>query len=152
MRLRAASGRVFVDTNVLVYVFDADALLKQTRARNLVIDHLGSETLALSTQVLLEFFWTVTRKPEIPLPRTVASAFARQLLAAHVVVPSPDLVLAAVDRSGAGALSVWDALILEAAEWCGADVLYTEDKHLLQASAGLEIVDPFCGVSEQAAE
>ncbi len=152
MRLRAATGRAFVDSNVLVYVFDADAVPKQTRARNLVIDHLGSETLALSTQVLLEFFWTVTRKPEIPLPSPVASGFARQLLAAHVVVPSADLVLAAMDRCGTGALSVWDALILEAAEWCGADVLYTEDKRLLQASAGLEIVDPFSGVGEQATD
>jgi predicted nucleic acid-binding protein len=149
MRLRAATGRAFVDTNVLVYVFDADAAPKQTRARGLVIDHLGAETLALSTQVLLEFFWTVTRKPEIPLPRAVASGFARQLLAAHVVVPSTDLVLAAMDRSGAGELSVWDALILEAAEWCGADVLYTEDKRLLQARAGLEVVDPFSGLGEQ---
>ena len=32
MTLRAASARVFVDTNVLVYVFDADAVAKQTCA------------------------------------------------------------------------------------------------------------------------
>jgi len=152
MRPQAGAERVFVDTNVLVYVFDPDAMAKQTCARNLVIDHLGASTLALSTQVLLEFYWTVTRKPEIPLPHAVAAGFARQLLAAHVVTPSADLVVAAMERSGASPLSIRDALILEAAESCGASVLYTEDKHLLSASAGIAIVDPFAGLVEQAVD
>jgi predicted nucleic acid-binding protein len=152
MRTQAGVERVFVDTNVLVYVFDHDALAKQTCARNLVIDHLGAGTLALSTQVLLEFYWTVTRKPEIPLPHPVAAGFARQLLAAHVVTPSADLVVAAMERSGASPLSIWDALILEAAESCGASVLYTEDNHLQSVSAALEIVDPFAGLPQRTAE
>ena len=150
MMLRAATERVFVDTNVVVYVYDPDAKAKQTRARSLILDGLGSGTLALSAQVLLEFYWTVTRKPEVPLPHAVAAGFARQLLAAHVVTPSTDLVVAAMERSGVGSLTVWDALILEAAESCGASVLYTEDRHLLAASATLKIVDPFASMSESA--
>ena len=152
MKRRAGVERAFVDTNVLVYVFDPEALAKQTCARNLVIDHLGSGALALSTQVLLEFYWTVTRKPEVPLPHPVAAGFARQLLAAHVVTPSADLVVAAMERCTASPLTMWDALILEAAESCGAGVLYSEDKHLLSASAGIAIVDPFAGLSETAAD
>ncbi|MCX6363558.1 MAG: PIN domain-containing protein [Actinobacteria bacterium] len=152
MRPQAVVERVFLDTNVLVYVFDPDAVAKQTCARGLLLDHLGSSTLALSTQVLLEFYWTVTRKPEIPLPHAVAAGFARQLLAAHVVTPSAALVAAAIERSGASTLSIWDALILEAAESCGASVLYTEDKHLLSARAGIEIVDPFVGLGEPATD
>ena len=151
MRLRAAH-RAFVDSNVLVYVFDAEAAAKQSCARSLVIDRLGADALALSTQVLLEFFWTVTRKPEIPLPQQVAAGFVRQMLAARVVAPSADLVVAAVERSGASSLSVWDALILEAAESCGASVLYTEDKHLLFASSSIDIVDPFAGCSRPPAD
>ena len=150
MTLRAATERLFVDTNVLVYVYDADAKAKQTRARSLVIDSLGSGTLALSAQVLLEFYWTVTRKPEVPLPHAVAAGFARQLLAAHVVTPSADLVVAAMERSGVGSLTVWDALILEAAESCGASVLYTEDRHLLAASSTVKIANPFASMSESA--
>ena len=37
MRVQAGAERVFVDTNVLVYVYDPDAMAKQTCARNLVI-------------------------------------------------------------------------------------------------------------------
>jgi predicted nucleic acid-binding protein len=146
MKRQTGVERVFVDTNVLVYVFDPDALAKQTCASNLVIDHLGAGTLALSTQVLLEFFWTVTLKPAIPLPHPVAAGFARQLLAAHVVTPSADLVVAAMERTGASSLTIWDALIMEAAEACGASVLYTEDRHLLSVSASIKIVDPFAGL------
>jgi len=152
MKPRAGVERVFVDTNILVYVFDPEAPAKQTGARNLVIDHLGAGTLALSTQVLLEFYWTVTRKPEVPLPHPVAAGFARQLLAAHVVTPSADLVVAAMERTGASPLTIWDALILEAAESCGASVLYTEDRQLLSVSASVEIVDPFAGLGEPAAD
>ena len=152
MRLRAGAERVFVDSGVLVYVYDPDAPAKQTCARDLVIDHLGSGTLALSTQVLLEFYWTVTRKPEVPLPHPVAVGFARQLLAAHVVTPSADLVVAAMERRGASPLTIWDALILEAAESSGASVLYTEDEHLLSVSSGIAIVDPFAGLAEQATD
>jgi len=152
MKPRVGVARAFVDTNVLVYVFDPEAPAKQTCARNLVIDHLGAGTLALSTQVLLEFYWTVTLKPAIPLPHPVAAGFARQLLAAHVVTPSADLVVAAMERTGASSLTIWEALILEAAESCGASVLYTEDKHLLSVSAGIKIVDPFAGLVEQAVD
>ena len=152
MKPRAGVERVFVDTNILVYVFDPEAPAKQPGARNLVIDHLGAGTLALSTQVLLEFYWTVTRKPEVPLPHPVAAGFARQLLAAHVVTPSADLVVAAMERTGASPLTIWDALILEAAESCGASVLYTEDRQLLSVSASVEIVDPFAGLGEPAAD
>src|SRR5450756_2264007 len=124
MRVQAGAERAFVDTNVLVYVYDPDAMAKQTCARNLVIDHLGSGTLALSTQVLLEFYWTVTRKPEVPLPQPVAAGFARQLLAAHVVTPSADLVVAAMERSGVSPHISYHAPTQEPAGSCGASVLY----------------------------
>ena len=38
----------FVDTNVLVYLFDADSPEKQVRARQILADH--RENISLSTQ------------------------------------------------------------------------------------------------------
>lgn len=152
MTALADIDRVFVDTNVLVYVYDPDAPAKRTRARSLLIDHLGGGTLALSTQVLLEFYWTVTCKPQVPIPHAVAASFVRQLLKAHVVAPSPDLALAAIERSGRDKLPIWDAFIIEAAESCGAEILYSEDRHLLAASTGIEVVDPFAGLPPRDAD
>ena len=44
------------------------------------------------------------------------------------------------------------ASVLYTATSCGATVLYTEDRHLLAVIADLEIVDPFAGLDEQAAD
>ena len=50
----------FVDTNVPAYVFDDDSTGKQETARQL-FDHSAGR-IVLSTQVLGEFYVTVTRK------------------------------------------------------------------------------------------
>jgi predicted nucleic acid-binding protein len=147
-----SSDRAFIDTNILVYVYDPEAPAKRDRARGLVMDHLGNGTLVLSTQVLLEFYWTVTRKPEVPIPHVVAAGLARQLLKANVVAPSPELALAAIERSGRDDLPIWDALIIEAAESSGATILYTEDRHFAGVPTALRVVDPFAGLQEQDAD
>jgi predicted nucleic acid-binding protein len=149
MKAPPALDRAFFDTNVLVYVYDPDAPAKRDRARNLLMDHLRASTLALSTQVLLELYWTVTRKPEVPIPHVVAASFARLLLKARVVAPPPELALAAVERGERENLSIWDAFILEAAESSGAAVLYTEDKRLACVTSPLRIVDPFADLAER---
>ncbi len=48
----------FVDTNVLVYLFDSGAPDKQTRARDLLREE--QDRLVVSVQVLGEFYVTVT--------------------------------------------------------------------------------------------
>lgn len=56
------SDRVFLDTNVFVYLYDSDQPDKQARARALV-ERLGlSDAIVISTQVLQEFYVNVTRK------------------------------------------------------------------------------------------
>ena len=54
------SGKVFVDTNVLVYPFDRDAPAKQRRARE-IVGEFGAG-LVPTTQVLQEFYVSVTCK------------------------------------------------------------------------------------------
>jgi predicted nucleic acid-binding protein len=152
MTAPTSSDRAFVDTNILVYVYDPEAPAKRDRARDLVMHHLGNGTLVLSTQVLLEFYWTVTRKPEVPIPHGVAEGLARQLLKAHVVTPSPKHALAAMERSGRDDLPIWDAFIIEAAESSGATTLYTEDRHFTGVRTALRVVDPFAGLQEEDAD
>ena len=60
----------------------------------------------------------------------------------------------AVRRCAGGGLSIWDALIIEAARESGAAVLYTEDARLLRSvipeADGLRVVDPFATADEEA--
>ena len=68
------SGRVFVDTNVLVYLFDGDAPQKQRRARQILDEEGSPGSIVISTQVLQEFYVTVTRKLGKPLKEAEAEA------------------------------------------------------------------------------
>ena len=44
--------RVFVDTNIFVYLFDAEEPAKQQRAREVVSDLMRTGALVVSSQVL----------------------------------------------------------------------------------------------------
>lgn len=154
----APAGVVFLDTNVLVYAHDASAPRKRDVARGLLLEHLGAGTLRTSTQALSEYFSVVTGKGEAPLHPAAASWLIEQLPAEAVVAPGPATLRAAARLSAAAGISIWDALIAEAARECGACLLYTEDAQLLRAVNGAEAavpaltaVDPFADTAARPA-
>lgn len=59
---------VFVDTNVLVYVYDLDAGERHLEAANRLGKLWQNKTGILGIQVLREFFVTVSRKISRPFP------------------------------------------------------------------------------------
>jgi predicted nucleic acid-binding protein len=140
------AGKAFFDTNVLVYAYDASEPRKRDIARALLFDHLGAGTGCTSTQALAEFFSVVTTRGEVTLGAQAAAWLVEQLPAEAIVAPGIVTLRAAARRSG-GAVSIWDALILEAAREAGVDVLFTEDRRLLAAiehgSAEMRGIDPF---------
>jgi predicted nucleic acid-binding protein len=129
----------FVDTNVLVCLFDAEAPAKQAAAHRL----LAEGRLVLSTQVLSEFYVTVTRKLARPLDPALASRAVADLCAFPVRDLTSSLVLAAVRRSQESRLSYWDALIVESALDAGAGLLLTEDLQDGQTFGELRVQNPF---------
>ena len=131
----------FVDTNVLVYLFDADSSKKQARARDLLREE--RDRLIVSVQVLGEFYVTVTRKLAAPLSADAASRAIDALCELQVETLHPGLVRAAVRRSRVSRLSYWDSLIVETALSAGADVLFTEDLQDGQIIDSLRVVNPF---------
>lgn len=138
--------RTFVDTNVLVYLFDSGTPTKQQRARDLVATLARQGALALSTQVLSEFFVTVTRKLERPLPVPNALRALDDLSAFPCVALDAALVRRAALRTTTDQLSHWDALIVEAAIEAGADVLCSEDLQAGRVFQSVRVEDPFAGV------
>lgn len=135
--------RVFVDTNVLVYLFDADEPVKQQRAREVVGELVKTRSIVLSSQVLSELFVTVTRKLREPLPADQALRAVDDLAAFPVVAVDAELVQRATVRSAAEHVSYWDALILEAAVDAGAATVYSEDLHPGGAYQGVTVENPF---------
>lgn len=135
------TDKVFVDTNVFVYLFDRDARVKRARAAALVEEE--AEAIVISTQVLQEFYVTVTRKLGKPLPEPEAGAAVRRLAALSVVDTDVDLVLAAVTSSRRHRISYWDALIVEAALRGECRRLLTEDLQHGRRFGDLTVENPF---------
>jgi predicted nucleic acid-binding protein len=117
---------IFVDTNVWVYAVDAADPAKRARALE-VTAPAPDRDLVISTQVLTEFYAVVTRKLAVPLPVEDAEAMVRQLSVLPVVAIDRSLVVSAIAGSRAWQISIWDALILRAAEVAGCRRVLSED-------------------------
>lgn len=135
--------RTFFDTNILVYLFDADAGEKKEAAADLFQKETSAGRALLSTQVLQEFYVVVTRKLQDPLEPHNAEGVVRDLACLPLVTINADSILSAIGRSRKMALSFWDALIIEAALVGGASRLITEDLQHGQVIDGLQIENPF---------
>ncbi len=130
----------FLDTNVVVYAFDAADPAKQ-RAAIAVLK--SGRRLVVSTQVLVETWWVLTRRLERPLSEDSASEAIGEFCRLPVVSTDPDLVRRAITTSRRWQLAVWDALIVEAARSSGCDRVLTEDLQDGQDFDGVTVENPF---------
>lgn len=135
--------RVFLDTNILVYLFDRDAPAKQRAVREFLTSLPTADAVVISTQVLQEFYVTVTRKLAVPVKPATAAQAVYDLSTWPVVQVDPSLILLAIARSQSERLSFWDALIVEAALAGEAPHLYSEDLQDGRTLDGLTVVNPF---------
>ena len=136
------AGRSFVDTNVLVYASDYDEPEKRARARDL-LSRASADDLVISTQVLVEYYVTVTRKLARALPTDQAAARVDDLAKMPTVLTDVALVRAAVETSRSAVISLWDALIVEAARIAGCTRIFTEDLATGSTIRGVRIENPF---------
>ncbi len=95
------------DSNVLVYAHDPTTPAKHDCARSLVERLWLEKTGRLSTQVMQEFFWIVTRKIPSPLPRETALAVLFDLSLWPVYSPVAADLLSAGRLAGEVKISFW---------------------------------------------
>ena len=133
---------VFVDTNVWVYAVDTADPAKRERALQAVAPAPGRD-IVVSTQVLTEFYAVVTRKLTVPVPLDEAEAMVRQLLALPVVAIDASLVASAITASREWQVSIWDALIVRAAEVAGCRRLLSEDLADGRTYGSVVVENPF---------
>ncbi|CAN5764636.1 PIN domain-containing protein [soil metagenome] len=135
----------FVDTNVFVYAVDTADPAKQAAASELLDELKGR--VAVSAQVLNEYYVVVTRKLAHPQSTEQAERSVRSLARLPVIGIDQELVLAAVSLSRVSQLSLWDAAIVAAAHRAGCGWLYSEDLNAGQVFDDVTVVDPFAGPS-----
>lgn len=135
------SGRVFLDTNVLLYAHDSRFALKQRAARDAITTHAGRSGAVISTQVLQEFFINATRKLGLSAGDAQTSiGFYSEL---RIIQVTTELIVAAIELHRLRPISFWDALIVKAAAAGKCTELWTEALNAGELIDGVLIVNPF---------
>jgi predicted nucleic acid-binding protein len=133
----------FVDSNVLLYRWDALEPEKQPAAASWLEALWRRRAGRLSDQVLNEFYVVATRKLEPALPR----ATARDEIAAYrtwqPLRAGGEAWVRAWAIEDRYELSFWDALIVSTAQLAGCRYLLTEDLQDGQDLGGVTVRDPF---------
>jgi len=135
---------ILIDTNVLIYPYDAGEPEKASRATAVLEGLYAAGKGALSAQVLSEFFAAVTRPRRSLL--TIEEA-ARQLDALTRAWPVFELTAMIVNEAARGVrqhgLSFWDAQIWASARLNQAPAVFTEDFQDGRSVEGVRFVNPF---------
>jgi len=133
----------FVDTNILVYRVDRDAPSKQRIANEITDQLIRSGEALLSTQVLQELYWVLTRQFRPLVSPATAAKLVDRFSQIAVVQVTPSIILAAIVKSQRYMISFWDALIVQAAIDGGANRVLSEDlQHGLEIE-GVRVENPF---------
>ncbi len=137
-----ASDKYFVDTNILIYAHDRSMGSKHERARQLVERLWNSGQGVLSTQILQELCVNLRRKVARPPSLEEIRHLVQDYLSWEIVVNTPESVVQALEIEARYKISFWDALVLQAAEQSGAEVLYSEDLSGGRKYGAIQVVNP----------
>ena len=138
---------VFIDTNVIVYAHDSSSPAKRDQARDILREGIARGSAAISTQVLGEFYVTMTQKVQKPLSSVIARREIGLLAALQVADIDVPLVDRAIEIHDTVQLSYWDSLIIAAAEKLGCTTVLSEDMSDNQTYGSVTVRNPFASVS-----
>jgi len=132
----------FVDTNILLYA--ASTAPEEERKTRIARDLLDSEDLALSVQVLQEFYVQATRPSRCGgLTHRQATLLIEAFLRFPAQETTVSIMRASVDAKDRFQISYWDAAIIEAARALGCKTVLSEDLSGGRDYGGVTIEDPF---------
>jgi len=137
------NAKAFLDSNILVYAFDSGYPEKQRCAQRCIQNGLLQEDLALSPQVLSEFFVVMTRKIAKPLSAAGALEIIETLQTLVTVDIDYGLVVRAIEAQVKFKISYWDGLIIAAAERAQCNQILSEDLNAGQTYWGIRVENPF---------
>jgi predicted nucleic acid-binding protein len=135
------TGRVFIDSNVVVYANDGRDPAKQRKAAEIVAKLMKNGTGVISTQVLQEYASVALTK--LKQDDATVLRVLRLLETMTVVQSTPLLVRRAVELRRVYEIGFWDAGIIAAAEEADCDSIVSEDLNAGQYYGGIRAIDPF---------
>ncbi|MDQ6972434.1 MAG: PIN domain-containing protein [Mariprofundaceae bacterium] len=137
------SDKCFVDTNIFVYSRDASEPEKQDKAKLWLTQLWQQEAGRISTQVMNEYYVTVTQKLKPGLSKEQARSDLRALTVWQPLDISTQLIESAWDVQDQYAYSWWDSLVITSALFLDCQYLLSEDMQHEQTFGSLKIINPF---------
>jgi len=132
----------FLDTNILLYSISRDHA--ETRKRDVAIALLDADDIALSVQVLQEFYVQATRATrKDAVSHEIAASLVRTWMRFKVQEITAAIMLHALEIKAGHGLSYWDAAIIAAAHASGCREVLSEDMTHGRDVDGVTIVNPF---------
>ena len=138
------SAEFFIDTNIIIYMFDETDPTKRLRAGELVRRGLEDGTGCISYQVVQETMNVVTRKLGAT-PENARRLLDDVLEPLWQVNPTPSLYRRGLWIQNSYGFSFYDSLIVAAALEADCRRLYTEDLQHGQEIEHLTVWSPFMG-------
>jgi predicted nucleic acid-binding protein len=136
--------KVFLDTNVLVYLYSSSEPTKRSLAMSLV----EQNDAVVSTQVLSELANVLLRKLALPVD-AIERAIEEVTTACDLVLVTPATVRSALQVCARYRFAFFDSQILAAAMAAGARTVYSEDMQHGQVVEGLRIASPFATAARE---
>jgi predicted nucleic acid-binding protein len=136
------TGRVFVDTNILIYALDPADPAKRQASVGLLKTTISNRSLTLSPQSLNETYRVLVQRRRL-MPVDAARSYIRTL-APWAIAPldakTTERAFAVEDETG---YSWWDCLMLASALQADCRLFVSEDLQDNREVAGMRIVSPF---------
>jgi predicted nucleic acid-binding protein len=133
------NDKVFIDTNVFMYLFSSTEADKRIISINL----LKNYTCVTSTQALNEFANASIKKYKLPgeVVKEAVKNIARQCRVSQI---SEETIYSAIDINKRYGYSFYDCLMLASAIENECKVIYTEDmRNLHIINSNLSIINPY---------
>ena len=140
-----------VDTNVLIYSYDARFPEKRRLATALLRRGIAEDNVRVPHQALVEFVSVAARR--LPSGGSILSVEearreAEEILSEYTVLyPNDSIVRTALRGAAAYNLSWFDAHLWAYAEYYGLDDLLSEDFEHGRLYGSVRVINPFRGVS-----
>lgn len=134
-------SKIFFDTNILIYMQSGLDAAKTDISRSLFEQSSSDSLVVLSSQILQEFYITMTKKlghDPITVKKLLLLFSDFEIVSNHT-----SIIFDAIDISVLHQVSFWDALVISAAISGNCKTLYSADLNHGQIIRGVQIINPF---------
>ena len=133
------NGKVFFDSNILIYAYSSDDAFKQDCVQKLSDSH---DAIIISTQVIHEFINVMTKKKKLNYSQ-VTLAIDEMYKNFTVEIIDQTTIKKAIAIATRYSYSYFDSLMVSAALISNCSILYSEDMHNQHVIENMTITNPF---------